>query len=278
MARKDKIVGMLERLVSQIPIVGGIPEGEWRGRTKAESGLYVPETYDPEEIFPMIPVTIDFQRLPRRPETRRFAQFYVSFETPDYSCQDELRKNKTKTHLEFLRLGFPQNPEGYSTADRSHLSLARCAAQEVFDIYNSLARIEQAEMMDMNNFIFFSDGHGSEVWVQLLSKRLTADEGVSYRFSLNTADGGFVTYYPDGTLALGGESRHLSPSVPNAGYGDEARRIEITKKAHFKNLERAKRILETYFSEEGLDRKVLLGEYAVINEQQGYTQVQKPSS
>src|SRR3989338_596656 len=185
MATKEKIVGLLERLVSQISVVGGVPEGEWRGRTPGFRSDGTLGSYDPEEIFSILPVSIDFQKLPKRPETRRFAQFYAQFDTNDYSSDEELRKSGINTYIEFLRFGFTRDPEQYSTADRSHLSIARCAAQEVFDTYNTLARIEQAEFMDMNNLIFFGDGHGPEVWVQLLSKRLTADERVSYRFQLN---------------------------------------------------------------------------------------------
>ncbi|MBS3137851.1 hypothetical protein J4232_05425 [Candidatus Woesearchaeota archaeon] len=113
----------MERLVSQISVVGGVPEGEWRGRTPGFRSDGTLGAYDPEEIFHMLPVSIDFQKLPKRPETRRFVQFYAQFDTNDYSSEQELRKSGINTYTEFLRFGFPRDPEQYSTADRSHLSI-----------------------------------------------------------------------------------------------------------------------------------------------------------
>lgn len=261
MATSETIRNTLDEVIEQIPLVGGVPTGDYR--TGANDKL-------PHEIFEnWLPVNIDFTILPKRPATARFVLFGIGY-TPEKYSPDERGKSKL-----FLRVGIPKNPNEYSSADRSHLSIARLTTQEVFDFYNSLARANGLEQMGLNNIIFFGDGHGPSVWVELLYKRLTSDSHDHYPLHLNTQDGGFVTYYPDGILALGGESRHLSPSSP---FGAGEREIAIAKSAHDKNLELTKRIFEEFLTQEKLGHKVVIGDYRIVNEQFGYTQVMRPNN
>ena len=262
MATSETIRNTLDRLIEQIPLVGGVPGGDYWSKTRGSK--------PPEQIFEhFLPRGIDFNILPNNPKTARFVLLGVEYAPERYSPGE---RGKSKT---FLRLGFPKDPNGYSSADRSHLSIARLAVQEVFEYYDSLAHAEDLYKINLNNILFFGDGHGPSVWVSLLHKRLTSDTNDRYSFDLNTQDGGFVTYYPDGTLALGGESRHLSPSP---AFGGGEREIKAATSAHHNNLELAKRKLEEFLTQNQVERRVILCDYRIVNEQSGYAHVTKQDS
>ena len=115
--------------------------------------------------------------------------------------------------------------------------------------------------------MFIGNGHGASILVKLLHKRLTSDKGdCCCRFELVTLDGGFVTYYPDRTLAIGGESRHFSPSPEHSN--------EIVYNSR---MSRVKATLNSFLAQEHLDCRVIIGDYK-RDTLSGLYQVMKPDN
>lgn len=247
-----RIKTKLDDFIEEVPLVGGTQKGIFYGRTPRS-----PELKDIEEIFQIKSKPIDFAKFPQYDVDSRFVLFNL-----DYTFINEFGEiDNNQNHKNIVRLGFSDElcNSSKSPANQSHLSIARCTAQEILELYNYKVRQEnlgEDKLIGLQNLIFFGSGHGVDVWVDLLSKRAEFD-GKNCCFNLRTVDGGFVKFSSDKFVCIYGKSRHLSPVSDELGNPQHE---DWAEESHKRRFEITKCVFEKHFEKLGLDYKVFVGD------------------